>query len=415
MKRSFLAVTGGLLVMASLAVASEASASVTGVFTGRNVNAVLPAGSPSFTGPVGNGATQLTDLLGGATDPYNNYQVASQITSTDISFYNNVTTLGARTVSSLSTSNQLNVTFTNDGSAPVTPVLQSTVTPGGFGIYTMDPTQNPTFSSGKVLIGDINQSPEYSAGANTFQGWSQHDATQPIASATFTFSIASDGVVVDSINGSLTLNPNPVAGGTPMVAVTLKGLGAALGSPPLTNFRLLTPAGGNDAVVYEWDATNIAVPLGGPLAVGASRTLTYSSVVTVTSNADYSPLAGGCFNTCELLAFAGFGDPIGKGGGGSGAIYHLNGLQPGGAGSGISGLSFLGYSLGLPTFDTTTGTLGVPVATQPLASLPLGCTPVIGVPEPGVWALMLAGVGLVGGAQRRRRSTTAVRLGRRFA
>jgi hypothetical protein len=383
-----------VLAMGATAWGTGVSASIDGVFTARDASAIVPGGM-SFNGPVGNGATQLTNQFGGLTNPYVNYQLSSQITTSSIDFYNNVTASGAGDIVSGSASNQLNVTFTNDGLAPVVPVLNSTITPGGFGIYTMDPTKNPTFSSGKVLIGDINQSPEYDPTANTFQGWSPVDSIQPIASASFMFSIASDGVVLASFNGSLTLNPNPADPAAPIVAVSLTGLG-----PTLNNFRLVTEPGSEDAVGYQWDATDISIALGGPLAVGASRTLTYSTVVTAVNSATFNA-SSPCFGMCDLVEFAGFGDPIGKGGPGS-AIVPFGPSAPAGGPGPVTGLTFFGYSLGLPTFDTTTGNLSVPVATDnPLPSLPLTYTPAI-VPEPSAWVLMLTGLGLVGYARRRR-------------
>lgn len=386
MDKSWSAIAGGLLFAASVVVASEASASVDAVFTARDVNADIPGG-PSFAGPVGNAHTQLTNLLGGLTAPYANYQLASKITPTDIAYYNNATAVGLR--SSVTASNQLSVTYTNTGSAAVVPTLNSTITPGGFGIYTIDPTQNPTFSSGKVTMGDVNQSPEYSASPNSFQGFSPLDSVMPIASASFTFNIASDGVVLYSFNGSLTLNPNAADPAAPIIAVTLSALGATL-----NNFRQVTTVGDENAVGYQWDATNISVALGGLLAPGDSRTLTYSTSVTAFNDATFNTNSP-CTGSCELLDFAGFGDPIGRGNP-TGARF-----GPMGAGNNFTGLTFFGYSLGLPTFDSATGDLSVPVAADPLPSLPLGYT-AQAVPEPATWALMLTGLGLVGMACRRR-------------
>jgi hypothetical protein len=387
MNKSSLSVAGGLVVAAMFVVtASGASADVNGVFTARDVNANVPGG-PSFAGPVANAHTQLTNLLGGLTAPYANYQLASKITSTDIEFYNNATAVGLR--SSVTASNQLLVTYTNTGSAAVVPTLNSTITPGGFGIYTIDPTQNPTFSSGKVTMGDVNQSPEYSANPNSFQGFSPIDTSMPIAGASFTFNIASNGVVLYSFNGSLTLNPNPADPAAPIVAVTLSALGATL-----NNFRQVTTVGDENAVGYQWDATDISVALGGLLAPGDSRTLTYSTSVTAFDNATFNSNSP-CTGSCVLTDFAGFGDPIGKGNP-SGAKFGSMG-----GGDNFTGLTFFGYSLGLPTFDSATGDLSVPVAKDPLPSLPLTYTPVT-VPEPATWALMLTGFGLVGMACRRR-------------
>lgn len=393
MSNSYLVLAGVLTAAVATLTASQASADVDGVFTDRSAYVAI-SGGPSFSGPVGNGATQVTDPFGGLTAPYSNYQLASEITADSIDFYNNATTVGAGSPNNItSASNTLKVTFTNTGSAAVVPTLDSTITPGGFGIYTIDPTQNPTFSSGKVTIGDVNKSPEYDPAANTFQGFSPYDATMPIASASFTFKIASDGVVLYSFDGLLSLSANTVDPTAPIVTVSLSSLGATL-----NNFRQVTTVGSEDAVGYQWDATPISVALGGLLAPGASRTLTYSTTVTATNQATFNA-SSPCFGSCELTTFVGFGDPIGKGHPGVSLFGGSSGL--GGKGADFAGLDFFGYALGLPTFDSATGGLSVPVAHDPLASLPLNYAPVA-VPEPGSWALMLTGVALAGLACRRR-------------
>ena len=83
----------------------------------------------------------------------------ADVTPTQILFGANATAQGYSANTSASTS--VKVRFTNDGSAPVTPTLNSTIIPGGFGFYVANPSLGEgTDSKGAYL--DINSSPQNS-------------------------------------------------------------------------------------------------------------------------------------------------------------------------------------------------------------------------------------------------------------
>ncbi len=413
MSKPFLAVFGGLAAMAPLATASvlvptAAPAQVTSVITGQTVYSGLP-GSGSGQ-PVASSATQLA-VLGEGGNGYNNYQVSTAVTPSDIDFADNATALGS--FSSLTTTTAVNITFTNNGPVAVAPTLQSQITPGGFGMYVADPGLNPTFVGG--VVGDANQSPEvgaspscecvadtrlnqYAAGPGNYgvPGYANE-----IAGASFSFTVLSNGVMVEDISGSLTLAYNPAPGGSPIYTLTLSPQAVAA----LPTFRLITSPGDPSALGYQWDAADLTVPLGGLLAPGASDTVSYDTTVTAYTLAGMSVVAnngrGQYFIDPQILAYSGFGDPIGRGGGGTppdASRPDADGVPGSGT---IQDVYFPRFQLGLPTFDPVTGDLSLPVSPTELPALPLTYTEAV-VPEPEAWTLMLAGLGGVGLAMRRR-------------
>ena len=370
-----LCVAAGALVVA----ASAASAQVTAVITGGGSTVVLTGSTTTQTGH--NTAIQVGDS---GNNQAGNYQVVSDLTPNNILFANSGSAEGS--FASVTSSTSLAITYHNSGPAAVIPQLQSTITPGGFGFYTAL-NQDPNGTS----IGNINNSPSSNAGFAPFM------TNAPfLAGASFSVSIASDGVVFESYSATLTVSPAVQYGrnaGPPVVALALGGDTASL-----NGFGLLTPAGSQNEVGYQWNTTNVTLVIpGGALAPGASRTLTYDTQVTAFTNGS-AGLCGGTYGCPQLFAYSGFGDPIGRGGGGSPPAAY-----PAAAGSntgGISDVYFPRFQIGLPTFDSTTGQLSLPVSDQLLPALPLTfATP---VPEPETWALMLAGLAGMGLALRRR-------------
>ena len=368
---------GGLLVAAS-----AASAQVTAVVTGGGTTVVLGSGAGMTTIQTShNTASQVNDA---GANYAGNYQVVSDLTPNDIIFANNASAEG--NFASVTSSTSLAVTYTNNGPIAVTPQLTSSITPGGFGFYT---EINPDNQAG-TMIGNINNSP------STGTPFSAYTTNSPfLAGASFSISIASDGVVFESLTGTVTISPAVLFGMNahpPVVALTLGGA-----APSLNGFGLLTPAGSMTEVGYQWNTTPLALTIpGGPLAAGGSRTLTYDTQVTAfTSGAD-TQACGGMYSCPQLFAFSGFGDPIGRGGGG-GPPARVHPFGSGGAApGGIQDVYFPRFQFGLPTFDPLTGNLSLPLSDQLLPTLPLS------VPEPETWVLMLAGVACVGAALRRR-------------
>lgn len=413
-KRSSI-IIGGALALASILAAASASAQVTQVVTGQTVFSGLPGGS-GFARPSPNTATQL-QVTGEGGAGYNNYQVSTQVSASDIKFADNATVLGS--LSSVTTATSVDVTFTNKGSNSVIPTLKSQIIPGGFGLYLGDPASNPTFNNQTGIVGDANQTPEINIATCGCAGtispllnYADNPGNYPtpgyaddVAGASFDFRISSNGVILEDISGSLTLLHDPV-NDTPELDVFLSPDAQAA----LPSFRLLTSPTDPYAVGYQWDASDLTLALGAALAPGASQVVSYDTTVTAFSFAgdstvfqDGIPLVYS--SDPGIVAYSGFGDPIGKGGGGTPPQTIGTGADPQGlSGPGpVQDVYFPRFQFGLPTFDPNTGTLGLPVM-KLVRSLSLNSA----VPEPDTWALLLAGFGGAGLLLRRRR-------GRQFA
>jgi hypothetical protein len=386
MIRSFVLGGAGLLLMAT-----AAPAQVTGYVTSRTLSYLESTGDyGQYNGPVSTGAAQYyADVFGSAN--YNNYQVSTTIDNSTgyIDFANNGTSSGFG--DSLTTTTVIQVNFKNDTNSAVNTTLDSTIIPGGFGFYVGNLAGNPTLQdpgfntdlNQAPLASDVNQTPEVSQGS-FFDVDSYNPSPWNIGNASFSFKILSGSTVVASYTASLALYLTGPPGAAPT------GVDPVLTdsfSTPLTNFGAISVDDPTKAVGYQWDATNISVPLG-ELAAGASTSLTYETSVTTDSESPGVPAFG-----YDLIAYAGFGDPIRKSAG--------TGTDP----------YFPLLELDAPTFDAATGELsaGAFQAYAP-AQLPLDDIDLTApAPEPGTWMLMLAGVGLVGSTLRRRRSRPAFR------
>ena len=374
MRSGFCLVGVSAIAMSAVVLSTAATAQVTGVVTSRTVifKSIGPYGA--FPNAVSKTNSAFEVGSGGSSEQAENYQVSADVGPDEIDFADNTTSQGFIALTTASTS--IDVTYTNGGSRTISPTLRSTILPGGFGFYLADVSRNPT-ASGPYAISDVNQAPENTSAS--FGGVRAYGSPGPQISASFSFNILSGGVTVFSVTDSVSLS---LDSGHPVITYAAP--------VALDGFALVTPAGSHSAVAYEWNATTIDVPLGVSLAPGDSSTLTYQTSVTTSTDVLYPD------HTAQAVAFAGFGDPIGK---------------TTGAG-GIPDPYFARLVLGLPTFDPVTGKVGLPLLPKSPPSLtypgqsPASFEPVpndvLGVPEPGVWSLVLAGLGLVGGAARRR-------------
>ena len=387
-----------LVALWVVAAATAARAQVTGVVTNRGVALSDPYDGVFVNTAVGDSAQQY-GFPNTISQTIENYQVSADVTSSSIDFATNVTSQGEQSSTSATTS--VAVTYKNSGSSKVNASLKSMILPGGFGFCMDDPTGNPTLSG--TLIGDVNQTPLSSVGA--FTNVFGYSTTLPAASAEFTYQILSGSKVVKSYSSSVAMYVTEGSGGREFTVVPAS-------NPGLRGFEALMPAASDQAVAYQWDATNVRVPLG-TLDPLQSSTLTFVSTVTTTTfdlnNIDPGDPSNGCtvqYLCPQILAYAGFGDPIGKS------------LGPG------EDPYFPVFQESLPTFDPATGILVGPMLQQVLPSLTLaGVTPpanppvipksvLSAVPEPETWALMLAGLALVGLALRTAGSASARVLSR---
>jgi len=186
-------------------------------------------------------------------------------------------------------------------------------------------------------------------------------------------------LVTSFVNPNLSLNDNlgsfgdgPNSPGTG--ARSLLNFGPTLGD----DFSPTAGIGAATAIGFAWDATDISFNIGN----FQNQTLVYTTQVFSTSSAPCIGATGIC-----LVAYSGFGDPVGRGGGISSFATPLGFASFGSLATPlIQGVNFGPSSFKVPTLDAA----GNVVFTA-------------GVPEPATWMSMILGFGLLGAALRRRR------------
>lgn len=363
-----------IAAFALLVLAGAAQAQVTGVVTQSTASLRFNPGVDFGTGGVvtysGQNETGLVYDGGASTS---NFQVTTLLAPNDIHFANGATSSGPFTFSTTSTS--IAVSFRNDGPAAVTPQLQSTILPGGFGFYLGDTSGCQVFNTAScpqaaaasgLGFKDLTPNPGASSGTE-------------LGGASFTFTISDDTSVIESLSAFIRLDYNAADPASPTLVTSLTGFASSL-----ANFRQLTPTGSDSALGYQWDETGLLVNfLSGPLAPGDSDTLNYTTVVSTYTVAN-------CDAACSLVAYGGFGDPIGKSGGTGtnvvgGPTILAGRAAPGGVVGSIGGVSYGKFNYNRPTY--VNGVLSFTASA---------------VPEPASWGLGLIGMGLVGLGLRRR-------------
>jgi hypothetical protein len=382
----------------ALAIAPPASAQVTVTSTsqtatvsGYNPNASGTAFVTRFSGPVPNGAVQYNYAADQVA--FENYQVSTSIGNTTIDFANNATSQGFAANTSTSTSITINYT-----SLSATPTLISTIIPAGFGFYVANTVGNPSLVPGSTSVGNINLSP--SAADETFygqDGWYPGASVQ-VGSVSVDFQILNGSTQVADYSANLTLSlTGAVTGSGPTGFITALTASPSLMS--LTNFGAVASDTSQNVVGYQWDATNVAIPLSGP-----SGSVTYITTVSAMTTA----AAGN--SDANLLGYAGFGDPIGRTVGSGG----------------VNDPHFPLLELSVPTSDAAGNLIALSFNNQytsaPLPVLDLDNSndpsgnPLLAtaVPEPSTWALLLLGLGGIGTMLRRQARLHRKRPGRIF-
>ena len=360
---------GLIVTLGALATGGSAYAQVKNINSSAgNTVAIGPNGLPApYYGP---GGTPPGLGTSGAP-PGASFDSYVHVNPNTIEFESHNTTRGA-SVQSFSSS-----TVSFDINAPEGSTFGSTITPAGLGFYLAD-------TSGGCLYTDC---PQVGLGAASFSQLA--DVGGRIGEVGFNFSVTSSSAPgpLYSLSGSLAMT----ADGRLFIEDNLGQFPGFdfVGSGPrkLKNF---SDAVGNDVLYdeedgsflsgsglgYRWDATDFDfdVPFG-------AQTLTYTTEV-------YSRTAASCIGLTKicLIAYSGFGDPVGRGGGND---TFARSFGPSSAPR-ITGIEFTPTVFDLPTFVNGRGSFGA-----------LGSA---SVPEPATWMAMIMGFALLGSALRRRRA-----------
>ncbi|MBL8553631.1 MAG: PEP-CTERM sorting domain-containing protein [Phenylobacterium sp.] len=248
--------------------------------------------------------------------------------------------------------------------------FHSQITPQGLGLYLADTSNGCLFTGNCVQVSDEL----HTFGELDLPGGG---STGFLGGAGFSFEILDNGTPLFTLSGLLLLQANPDCPNGYCYVESLTGMENAQGV--LTGFAQQTDPFDLSARAYGWDSTDVNLFLG-----SGHHSIEYKTSVFTFTN---SECIGG--SLC-LVAYSGFGDPIGRGG----AIDALNtfdiGAQTHQDDDLIQGLNFSPQTFRL-RFNN-----GV-----------LDYSPSAAVPEPGVWALMIVGFGAVGAAIRRRRTALA--------
>jgi len=316
----------------------------------------------SFSQPPGTG--DMSDSSGGL------HYTSTFSLGSSISFESgNVAIGGSGNEIHTTSTSRIDLAVTNDTDVPLTTALKSQIIPAGMGFY-LGGNSTSCFTA-PATCGQAQTLDTFSSLSST------NAAGRTLGSVSVDFKIMQDRSLLDEFSGGLSIGLN--ADGA-VFTTDLAGLSDLSGftTGGLTNF-------GNprSALGYAWDATDITENLNTIGALGGQSTISY--IVTVQTDTLSNCLGDG---VC-LLAYAGFGDPIGRGGEISSAARFLGPTSLNFTGNPfITGVNFSPETFDLPHFDLNGN---------------LVFAPGNGVPEPAVWMSLVMGFGLVGAALRRRR------------
>jgi len=376
---------GFAIACCALLAATSAQAQVTSVTGNASTN--LNLGSATGVYPMG---AFVENIKSGGSSFDSNVTIDPKL----VSFESGIAMAGSNLIKTTS-STSVNITFMNNTTATQNNVqLDSTIIPAGLGFYLADTPAACGFTGCPLTTSGFTFSDLHAQGGGGSGGGGQSGGLV-LASVGFDFAVLNDGAQIYHLNGALNLMSQ---GGVTFIQQDF-------GDAPsiLNNFAQVTPVGSQNSLGYAWDATNIALNLGN-LAAGASKTVTYVTTVNSLSKLDClstsSSKGAASSDTC-LLAYSGFGDPVGRGGGidSLAATSALFFSLIGGAaapstdtGGGITDINFSPATFNFPTYNN--GVLGFQVVSG-------------GVPEPATWISLILGFGLLGTMLRRRRGFAA--------
>ena len=321
-----------------------------GPFTGKGV---FPT-----DGGYANYASTIS-ILPGPTDP------------TSISFESGNTVTGSSIHARSQT--DVNLTLVNNANTAGTPTLHSRITPAGMGFYMADTSACAGSGGGPSTCAQ-------SQGFATLTDL-RGQANSILGGVNFDFTISLNESELYSVHGSMTLTANSDG-----FATLTTNLGDA--RRKLAGFTDVRLGNLGSALGYAWDATDVPMFQLQRLLPSEYEFVSYK--VNVSSYSNGACLADGV--TC-LIAYASFGDPIGRGGG----IDSLD-AAPFLVSNLMTGLGLRDSSEEDPVRFINGVALGQTSIIPPTVTFDAG-----GVPEPATWISMIAGFGLLGAALRRRR------------
>jgi len=297
-----------------------------------------------------------------------NVEAIVNLNSNLVTFESGTATVGANSLSRSTSGIDIIFENTNDGQIGLDP-FTSTIIPAGMGFYVQDRSVLPT--DGNPFTG-YGQSLEWE-----FSDFFGVAGVGEFAKAEFDFDVRTNGgdVILYSLSGYVSLSFDAM--GNVITDENLTGVGEA--GQFLNGFA--NAINNHHALVYDWQSTDILIPLVGNLSGYQSQTVSYRADVTSWTKA-------GCINNglnC-IVAFAGFGDPVGRGGGIEADSF----------------AAFSAFSGDISPFDfPTDNDHGFVIGGLNFA--PVEINAFQAVPEPTTWALMISGFGMAGAALRRRR------------
>jgi len=319
---------------------------------------------------------ELTIPVGGGRTLWNNngeggsLEALVDITASHVAFESGVAVSGG--FASATSYSGVDITLFNNTDGLVSiEQFGSTIIPAGMGFYLQDRVGLATDNNIFTGFGQT-------ASGLTFNDLVSTDDGGLLAYSEFEFSVVSNDVTLYSLSGYMSLTYDIYDGlqrnfGLTDASLALDGFTTAYDNP--------------FAWAFAWDDTHIVLPLNAFIETGDSRVIEYRTSVTSHTRTECITAT-----TC-LVAYSGFGDPIGRGGGASFAAAETFGR--GGFGGEAS-------SFDDPIENPITGIVFDPQQFVPFEFIPNGGT----VPEPSTWTTLILGFGLLGAALRRRRVLT---------
>lgn len=295
-----------------------------------------------------------------------------------VTFESGTATVGSDSISRATSG--IDITFANTGDGSIgLEAFRSTIIPAGMGFYVQDrSTQlsmggNPFTDYGQSLTTEFS---DFYTGVNGTFAQAEFDFEVTTLATTL---YALKGIVSLSFDGSTVVKSESFttySGGQFQTVNNFLNAGQSL-----TDFT--TGIENHHALEYDWKATNILIPLSGILSGYTNQIVSYRAIVSSWTKSSCINDGSNC-----IVAFAGFGDPVGRGGGVEEFSRTIESLQPS-----FDEMAVGNDPQGDPTHNFVIGGLNFGPVTVNVAA----------VPEPSTWALMISGFGLAGAALRRRR------------